>query len=94
MKKNNRLQYINPDGKYWVWYILPALLFYIAFMAYPLLDSIRLSLYTGNVGNKVFVGFQNFKTLFLDMKHSQRYWNAMGNTSIFFGYFIQKINKR
>jgi len=37
-----------PGGSYWIWYILPAFLVYFFFMAYPLLDSMRLSLYTGS----------------------------------------------
>jgi raffinose/stachyose/melibiose transport system permease protein len=84
MKKNKKFRGINPGGTYWIWYALPALLFYVAFMAYPLLDSIRLSLYTGNVGNQVYVGLENFKTLFTDAEYSQRYLNAIGNTGVFF----------
>lgn len=53
-------------------------------MAYPLLDSIRLSLYTGNSNNFVFVGLENFSRLFTPGEFSTRYWHAMGNTCIFF----------
>lgn len=84
MIKKKRLSSIDPGGRYWIWYILPALLFYIAFMAYPLADSMRLSLYTGTSGNMTFVGFENFRALFSEAESAQRYWNAIGNTSIFF----------
>ena len=75
---------IHPKGSYWIWYTIPALLFYLMFMAYPLFDSLRLSLYSINEGSNVFVGFQNFRTLFTDIEQSTRYWNAMSNTTIFF----------
>ena len=75
---------LNPGGRYWIWYALPALFFYIVFMAYPLLDSVRLSLYTGNAANREFVGLQNFIKLFTDEFYSGQYKNALGNTTIFF----------
>lgn len=75
---------IEPRGSYWFLYVLPALLVYIIFMAYPLLDSIRLSLYTGSYNNMTFAGLSNFKQLFFDEATSTRYWNALGNTFIFF----------
>lgn len=84
MKRNRSLQRINPGVKYWIRYIVPALLFYVVFMAYPLLDSIRLSLFTNEAGSQTFVGFQNFIKLFTDAAHAERYWNAMGNTCVFF----------
>ena len=34
---------IKPGGIYWLRYIIPALLVYGIFMAYPMLDSVRLS---------------------------------------------------
>lgn len=70
---------------HWFAYLVPALLFYVFFMAYPLLDSLRLSLYTGNnAANRTFVGLQNFRTLFTDDQISTRYWGAFSNTWYFF----------
>jgi raffinose/stachyose/melibiose transport system permease protein len=72
---------------FWGWflYLIPALLFYCVFMAFPLLDSLRLSLYSGNSGQiAVFVGFDNFKKLFFDPVISERYWGAFANTWYFF----------
>ncbi len=73
------------SGRNWIWYLLPALLIYTVFMAYPLLDSIKLSLYSGTTSsNRVFVGFSNYVTLFTDAEKSARYWGAFGHTWIFF----------
>jgi raffinose/stachyose/melibiose transport system permease protein len=69
----------------WGLYLLPALLFYIVFMAWPLLDSMRLSFYTGSSGaSREFVGFENFKNLFMNPQYSERYWAAFGHTWYFF----------
>ena len=81
MKSSKRLQ---PGGSYWIWYILPAFVIYLTFMAYPLLDSLRLSLYTGNVSNRAFVGMGNFVKLFSDATYVSRYVNAIVNTIYFF----------
>ncbi|KGE71027.1 carbohydrate ABC transporter permease [Spirochaeta lutea] len=69
----------------WLWYILPALVVYVLFMALPLLNSLRLSLYSGSgftLNN--FVGFDNYRRLFMEPATAQRFWNAFGNTWIFF----------
>jgi raffinose/stachyose/melibiose transport system permease protein len=69
----------------WAPWLLPAFLFYVFFMAWPLLDSLRLSLYTGSAGaGRTFAGAGNFKTLFTDPEISRRYWAAFGHTLYFF----------
>ncbi len=54
-------------------------------MAYPMIDSLRLSLYTGNSSQtRSFVGLGNFTKLFTDSTISERYWGAFANTWYFF----------
>jgi len=53
-------------------------------MAYPLIDSIRLSFFTGSGVNREFVGFGNFIELFTGGELSVRYWGALRNTTVFF----------
>jgi raffinose/stachyose/melibiose transport system permease protein len=73
------------QGISWLPYLIPALVFYIFFMAWPLLDSLRLSLYTGSAGlGRTFVGLKNFRRLFTQEPYSERYWGAFGHTLIFF----------
>ncbi len=69
----------------WFFYLIPGLVVYIAFMAIPLLASLGQSFYTGS-GFKLdtFVGFDNYKKLFSDTEISPRFWQAFGNTWIFF----------
>ncbi len=81
----NRLE---PRGFYWFLYTIPALLVYIFFMAYPLLDSIRLSMYSGTYSNMTFVGLENFRKIFFDAEVSARYVNALKNTVVFFLYHM------
>lgn len=75
---------MHPSGWYWMLYLLPALIMYVVFMAWPLLDSVRLSFYTGNLQNRSFVGFDNFVKLFTDPEMSTRFWGAFGHTWYFF----------
>ncbi len=77
---------LHPGGTYWVLYLLPALFFYVAFMAWPLLDSLRLSLMTRDHKTNVwtFAGAANFVKLFTDKATSERFWGAFGNTWVFF----------
>jgi raffinose/stachyose/melibiose transport system permease protein len=54
-------------------------------MALPLLDSLRLSLYTGSAGmGRSFAGFNNFIQLFTVERYAQRYRGAFANTVFFF----------
>jgi raffinose/stachyose/melibiose transport system permease protein len=77
----------------WLPYLIPALAFYFLFMALPLLDSLRLSLYTGSAGTgRSFAGFANFKKLFTNEQYSQRYWGAFGHTIYFFVIHIAVQN--
>lgn len=70
---------------FWILYLIPALVFYILFMAWPLLDSVRLSFYTGSAGlGRSFAGFENYKKLFTVEQYSQRYWGAFVHTLYFF----------
>src|SRR5258708_38977027 len=66
-------------------FLLPAFIIYTLFMVYPLFDSLRLSFYDQSVvGPPVFVGFQNFQTLFGDPQWSGHFWNALANNFVFF----------
>ena len=72
-------------GLNWLLWMIPAMLLYVLFMAWPLLDSLRLSLYTGSAGTgRIFVGFENFKQLFTVERFSERYRGAFGHTVLFF----------
>ena len=66
-------------------FLAPATIIYTLFMIYPLLDSLRLSLYTSTRGGPdIFVGFQNYVTLMTDELWSVRFWGALKNNFIFF----------
>jgi raffinose/stachyose/melibiose transport system permease protein len=66
-------------------FLAPAVLIYTAFMIYPLLNSLWLSL-TNNTAIQVpsFVGLQNYFTLFTREQWSAPFWNSLRNNAIFF----------
>ena len=69
----------------WILFLLPALLIYLIFMAAPLLDSMRLSFYTGRGYTPTeFVGFKNYIDLYTNPLWGERFVGALKNTFIFF----------
>jgi raffinose/stachyose/melibiose transport system permease protein len=73
-------------------FLAPAVIIYTVFMIYPLIDSIRLSLYTTDAQNQqVFAGLQNYQTLFTDSNLAPRLWGAIRNNFEFFAIhmFVQ-----
>jgi raffinose/stachyose/melibiose transport system permease protein len=70
----------------WILFMLPALLVYTIFMAVPLLNSMRLSLFTGSgLTPERFVGLDNYARLLGDPIWRDSWLNALGHTWIFFG---------
>jgi raffinose/stachyose/melibiose transport system permease protein len=66
-------------------FLTPAVIIYSLFMVYPLLDSLRLSFFTLDAQNQeIFVGIQNYITLFTDPNYAPRFWGALKNNLIFF----------
>ncbi|MDR1576598.1 MAG: sugar ABC transporter permease [Treponema sp.] len=75
----------NGTPAVWLPYLAPALVFYVVFMAWPLINSLWLSLYTGSAGiGRSFAGFDNFIRLFTVANYSERYWGALAHTVLFF----------
>lgn len=69
----------------WLLFLAPSLLFYIGFMAFPLINSIRLSFYTGpGLTPDTFGGLENYRTLFGDDRVRGAFLNALKNTTVFF----------
>ncbi|MBF9232690.1 carbohydrate ABC transporter permease [Microvirga alba] len=66
-------------------FLAPALVIYTVFSIYPLVDTIRLSFYSGDeTGARHFSGLSNFYTLLTDPAWSGHFWNALKNNLIFF----------
>lgn len=65
------------------WYILvflaPATLIYTVFAIYPIIESLRLSLYVSDGGNRVFVGVSNYARLLGEPYWAEQFWNAFKN---------------
>src|ERR1700730_4121088 len=66
-------------------FLAPAVLVYTAFMIYPLVDSLWLSLSNkGPSEGPHFVGAENYQALFSQEKWAKPFWNALGNNALFF----------
>jgi raffinose/stachyose/melibiose transport system permease protein len=76
---------VRPRQWVWLLFLLPALLVYTAFMALPLFNSLRLSLYTGSgLTPTEFIGFGNYVDLFSNPLWRTRFLGALQHTAIFF----------
>ena len=72
------------SSRWWL-FLIPALVFYVGFMAFPLLNSIRVSFYTGpGLTPDEFAGLDNYRALFLSGRTRDAFMNALGNTVVFF----------
>ena len=71
------------------WYILvflaPATLIYTIFAIYPIIESLRLSLYKSEGGVEIFVGLGNYLKLLTEPYWADQFWNAFGNNLLLFG---------
>ena len=70
------------------WYILvflaPATLIYTVFAIYPILESLRMSLFVAADGGTEFVGLANYKRMFFEPFWSEQFWNALKNNIVLF----------
>jgi raffinose/stachyose/melibiose transport system permease protein len=74
-------------------FIAPALLIYAVFSAWPLLDTLRLGLYsTDDTGVRSFTGLANYSTILHDPQWSASFWNAMRNNLKFFAIHMLAQN--
>ncbi len=65
-------------------FLAPAVLVYTAVMIFPLFNTLRLALFTEVDQTRIYVGLENFRTLFFDPIWSKQFWNALGNNFWFF----------
>src|SRR5690554_7475416 len=71
--------------EHWFYFTIPALIIYVWFMAFPLLNSMRLSFYTGTgLVPTEFVGLKNYVELFTNPLYKDRLVGALKNTLILF----------
>lgn len=77
MKKRKKRPYL--------WFMLPGFIIYAIFVVYPILAAGQLSLYHWNgIGEKVFVGVQNYIDLFSDSRLMSEMFNALKNSLTIF----------
>src|SRR5699024_8031214 len=75
--KKRGKKWINPKTAPYI-FIAPAVLLFLTFTLYPVIDSLITSFYTKQGSESVFVGFQNYTKLFQD----KLFYKALFNTFI------------
>ena len=70
------------------WFILvflaPATIIYTVFAIYPIIESLRLSLYVNNEGTREYVGLFNYARLLTEPYWAEQFWNAFKNNVLLF----------
>lgn len=66
-----------------VLFVLPALVVYTVLLVYPIVDALRLSLFTGNRGSLSFAGADNYIRLFTDPYLAPIFWGALSNNALY-----------
>lgn len=70
------------------WYILvflaPATLLYTIFAIYPIVESLRLSLFQDIEGARTYIGLANYAKLLTDPVWADQFWNAFKNNLVLF----------
>ncbi|MDR9426641.1 MAG: sugar ABC transporter permease [Salibaculum sp.] len=71
-------------------FLAPAVLIYSVFSIYPLVESLRLSLFDGlKDGTAVWAGLDNYTTLLFDPNWATQFWRAFWNNLVLF--FIHMV---
>lgn len=65
-------------------FLAPAVIVYTIVMIMPLAATLQLSLFRADGVDAIFIGFDNFRTLFTDPWWSKSFWNALSNNFWFF----------
>lgn len=75
--------------KPYIWFLLPGFVLYSIFIIYPIFAAGQLSLYHWNgIGEKVFVGFQNYIDLFTNKDLMSQMINALKHSLIIFALTV------
>jgi raffinose/stachyose/melibiose transport system permease protein len=65
-------------------FLAPAVLIYTVVMIYPLIETLRLSLFSVTDRQSLFVGLDNFTRLLGSPREAERFWGALQNNIVFF----------
>ena len=105
-KLASRSSKLKPGRSFIYFFLIPGLLIYTAFLIAPIFYSMFLSFFTGEgMGTPTqFVGLGNYIKLFTQYPFNERFFNALGNTVVFFlivtlfqnvlGFFIAVLISR
>lgn len=73
-----------PRRWYIVVFLAPATLIYTLFAIYPILESLRLSLYVSDATSSHYVGLANYIRLLSEPYWAEQFWNAFKNNVLLF----------
>src|SRR5690625_7966832 len=84
-RKANRRNYRQWITSYL--FLLPALLFFIMFVVYPMIRGVYMSFFDYNITSFNFIGLENYKTLF----HYKTFHKSLINKILLFAFVVSII---
>lgn len=71
------------------WYFMaPAIIFFLIYVIYPIFQSISMSFYQWDgIGDKVFIGFQNY----IDLGYDPQFWTSLWNNVLWLVFFMLAV---
>lgn len=71
------------------WYFMaPAIFFFVVYVIYPIIQSILMSFYQWDgIGDKVFIGFQNY----VDLYYDPQFWTSLKNNFLWLVFYMLAV---
>lgn len=80
---------VKSRKRVYIWFILPGLIIYFVFMILPLIQTVQYSFFEwAGIGEKKFIGIDNYIHLFTDKRSIESFTNALGNNLKYIVYQI------
>jgi multiple sugar transport system permease protein len=69
-------------------FLAPAIFFFLIYVIYPIFQSVSMSFYQWDgIGDKVFIGFQNY----IDLSHDPQFWTSLWNNVLWLIFFMLAV---
>ena len=69
-------------------FMAPAIFFFLVYVIYPIFQSISMSFYQWDgIGDKVFIGFQNY----IDLGYDPQFWTSLWNNVLWLVFFMLAV---
>ncbi len=85
--QSNNTQNLSDRATPWL-FMAPAMIFFAVYVLYPIIQSILMSFYQWDgIGEKVFIGFQNY----VDLYYDPQFWTSLTNNFLWLIFYMLAV---